>query len=643
MSFSDSTLALPRPASVREISLPRRESYHPSPSDWREEVLYFLLPDRFSDGREAGRPQLDRTNPGAARPPGFRFDRWAESGGGRYQGGTIDGVRSKLGYLKGLGVTAVWVGPVFKQRIFGNTFHGYAIQDFLDVDPRFGTRQDLVKLVSEAHAEGLRVILDVIFNHSGCNWNYGNGQRTPAYKPFPGFYEKGPWFDSDENPIATLGPGDADAGVWPVELQQDDYYTRAGTGNLGAGNIDDPNAEFRRTDFIELRDINFDGTQALDDLARCYKYWIALTDCDGFRLDTLKHVSQETGRSFCGTIKEFAANLGKADFFLVAEVAGSDSDAARYREVLGRNLNATLDIGGIRPTLGGVAKGLIAPEAYLQLAKAWDDSLGSHRDGGERHVSILDDHDHVSGPKIRFSTDAASDVQVVAGTALQLFSLGIPCIYYGSEQSFAGPDKVLRDQFLPEFNSGSDKFLREAMFGPERPRKSGREGVLAGEAGLDEILPGFGPFGTAGQHCFDTGSPAYVRISALIAARKAFPALRIGRQYQRPISNFTLPFGLPAAGELIVWSRILDDEEVVCVVNGHGQQRRGGDVLVDAKLNGSGTSFQVIANSAQAADASFDGTHALGSKLAVKFRDGAAFIEIRDVRPSEVILLSNHP
>ena len=116
---------------------------------------------------------------------------------------------------------------------------------------------------------------------------------------------------------------------------------------------------------------------------------------------------------------------------------------------------------------------MIAPEAYLQLAKAWDDSLGSHRDGGERHVSILDDHDHVSGPKIRFSTDAASDVQVVAGTALQLFSLGIPCIYYGSEQSFAGPEKVLRDQFLPEFNSGSDKFLREAMFGPERPRKSG--------------------------------------------------------------------------------------------------------------------------------------------------------------------------
>ena len=644
MSFSDTILMRPRPSSVREVLLPRREKYHPSPSDWRDEVLYFLLPDRFSDGQENSRPLLDRNNLSAARPAGFRFDRWSESGGDRYQGGTINGIHSKLDYLKGLGITAIWVGPIFKQRIHGDTFHGYAIQDFLEVDPRFGTRQDLVDLVAAAHAKGLRVILDVIFNHSGCNWLYANGQRTPPFKPFPGFHQKGPWLDPNEIPIATIGSADSDAGVWPAELQQDQYYTRAGTGSLGAGSLEDPTAEFRRTDFIELRDINFDGTEALDDLARCYKYWIALTDCDGFRMDTLKHVSQETGRNFCGAIKEFAANLGKADFFLVGEVAGSDDDAARYREVLGRNLNATLDIGGSRPTLGGVAKGLIAPEAYLHLAEVWDDALGSHRDAGERHVSILDDHDHVSGPKIRLSTDAASDVQVVAGTALQLFSLGIPCIYYGSEQSFAGPEKALREQFLPDFNSGKDRFLREAMFGPEHPRQSGRPGLLAGPTGLDTSLPGFGPFGTTGHHCFNPNSPAYLRIAALNAARQAFPALRVGRQYQRPISNFSRPFGLPGAGELIAWSRILDDEEIVCVVNGHGRERRGGDVLVDAKLNGrNGATFQVITNSAQAADPGFSGTHPVGARLPMKFRDGAAFIEIRDVKPSEVILLSNHP
>ncbi|MEO6785949.1 MAG: alpha-amylase family glycosyl hydrolase, partial [Chthoniobacteraceae bacterium] len=363
-------------------------------------MIYFLLPDRFSDGQEATRPKLDRTNPAAARPPGFRFDQWAQSGGDRYQGGTIAGITSKLDYLRNLGVTTLWVGPVFKQRAHLNTFHGYAIQDFLEVDPRFGTRQDLVALVDAAHGKGLRVILDIVFNHSGSNWLYANGQRQPPFLPFPLFYPKGDWFDGNGGLVSALPPTAADAGVWPSELQAEDYYTRAGGVDFG-GDFDDDHAAFRRTDFFDLRDFNFDSTEALDDLARCYKYWIALTDCDGFRLDTLKHVPEEDGRNFCGTIKEFAGNLGKADFFLVGEVAGSDDDAEKYRRVIGQNLNATLDIGGIRRTLHGVAKGLQTPSDYLDFARIWSDDLGSHRDSGAMHVSVLDDHDHVSGEKIR--------------------------------------------------------------------------------------------------------------------------------------------------------------------------------------------------------------------------------------------------
>jgi hypothetical protein len=86
--------------------------------------------------------------------------------------------------------------------------------------------------------------------------------------------------------------------------------------------------------------------------------------------------------------------------------------------------------------------------------RTWRDDLGSHRHAGRQHVSILDDHDHVSGEKVRFSSDAASDHQVVAGVAMQLFSLGIPCVYYGTEQAFAGPEKSERDRFLPDYNVG---------------------------------------------------------------------------------------------------------------------------------------------------------------------------------------------
>jgi len=550
-----------------------------------------------------------------------------------------------LDYLRPLGITTLWVGPVLKQRAHLNTFHGYAIQDFLEVDSRFGTRKDLVALVDAAHGKDMHVILDIVFNHSGSNWLYANGQRQPPFLPFPQFYQKGDWFDGNGNLVRSFPPTDADSGVWPSELQADDYYTRAGAVDFGGG-FDDDHAAFRRTDFFDLRDFNFDGTEALDDLARCYKYWIALTDCDGFRLDTLKHVPEGVGRNFCGAIKEFAGNLGKANFFLVGEVAGSDDDAEKYRRVIGQNLNATLDIGGIRRVLHGVAKGLVAPNAYLDFARIWDDDLGSHRDSGTRHVSVLDDHDHVSGEKIRFSTDAASEWQVVAGVALQLFTLGIPCIYYGTEQSLAGPEKAVRDQFLPALNANTDtdRFLRETMFGPLHPRGDGRAGLAPGDAGRDPSLPGFGPFGTAGQHCFDPGAPAYVRIAALTAERQKFPVLRAGRQYQRQISNFQQPFVFPGPGELIAWSRILDDEEALCIVNGHGTARRGGDVLIDTRLNRKpGAELRVIANTEQAATPGFTGAHPVGQTLPVKFRDGIAFVEIRGLGPSEVLLAVNHP
>jgi glycosidase len=82
------------------------------------------------------------------------------------------------------------VGPAFKQRGHLNTFHGYAIQDFLEVDSRFGTRADVVALVDAAHRKDMRVILDIVFNHSGCNWLYANGQRQPPFLPFPSFIRK---------------------------------------------------------------------------------------------------------------------------------------------------------------------------------------------------------------------------------------------------------------------------------------------------------------------------------------------------------------------------------------------------------------------------------------------------------------------
>lgn len=648
--------AVPRSMS-REVSLPRRHRLHPSPADWRDEILYFLLVDRFSDGQEDSRPLLDRHHRAAARPgnpagQGWRWDAWAESGAHRWQGGTLKGVQSKLGYLKDLGVSTIWLSPVFRQRGHLDTFHGYGIQHFLDVDPRFGTRQDLTELVDAAHGAGIRIILDIIFNHTGCNWVYPGGVEIPPYKHFPDHYPFGAWLGQDGQPIQAIQ--DAEDGVWPAELQDQWYYTRAGMGNLGKGESDDPRAEHKRTDFFSLRDLALDHPGVLNCLIDCYKYWIALTDCDGFRIDTLKHVSFEEGRNFCGAIKEFAANLGKMNFLLVGELAGGDTIQSRYLEALGRNLDAALDIGDMRPRLQDVAKGLAHPAGYFGGFAVDGADMGSHRHLGQRHVSILDDHDHASGEKIRFSCDAATEHQVVAGVALQLLTLGIPCIYYGTEQAFSGPEASERI-YLPSWNKGdqphADRYLREAMFGPRHPRAAGRaglpsSGISGGISGgsVDQALPGFGPFGTAGAHCFDAGHAVYRRIAALAALRAQYPVLRQGRQYLRPVSIMEGPFTGQGPGEIISWSRILTDEEALCVVNSHGHALRGGDVLVDAELNPPGSEMTVIANTAQTASGTAHGVrHPLGSRLPVKRCGGTAFVEIRDLPPSEVLVLINHP
>ncbi len=655
MSFSNELLNQARPISVRPVLLPRREHYHPSPVDWRDEVFYFLLPDRFSDGQEATRPLLDRHNLSTARPPvspqmPWQWNKWAQSGAERWQGGTLRGIKSKLGYLKKLGVTTLWVGPIFKQRGHLDTYHGYGMQDFLDVDPHFGDRRALVKLVTAAHAAGLRVVLDIVFNHSGANWFYPVGtpqanqgttgeliaQYTSQQYPF------GTWRSGQGQPVNTIQSGED--GVWPTELATDHYYTRAGAGDLGAGDINDPNAEHKRSDFFDLRDFRLDNAALLSDLARCYKYWIALTDCDGFRLDTLKHVSFEQARNFCGTIKEFAANLGKQDFFLVGEIAGGDINETRYLDVLGLNLNAALDIGELRLALRGVAKGLQPPNEYFRGFDPGQAVMGSHRNLGRRHISILDDHDHVFGEKLRFASEAASEHQVVAGVILQLFTLGIPCIYYGTEQALAGPE-VAERQWLPEWKK-SDRYLREAMFGPAHPRQAGRAGLPGGANVMDRKLPGFGPFGTAGQHCFDETNPTYLRIAAAAAVRQHYPVLRSGRQYLRPIAPISVAverFEFPQAGQLMGWSRILDDEEALCVLNSHGRQAIGAKVLVDATLNPTGSFMTVLLNTAQAADPAYNGPHRVGATIPVKrTADGKAYLEILPLSASEAIVLTNH-
>src|SRR5262249_30106600 len=179
-----------------------RGTFNPSPAAWEDQVLYFLLIDRFSDGQENGgyrdnedRPVRTGVSP-LYRPEDagkIDYDTWLPAGGG-WQGGTLKGLRSKLGYLRRLGVTALWISPPFRQVAFEPTYHGYGIQNFLDVDPHFGTRAEFRDFVQAAHKQGIYVILDIIAHHTGNVFTYAP-DRYPTHDPASGRMYHDPRWD----------------------------------------------------------------------------------------------------------------------------------------------------------------------------------------------------------------------------------------------------------------------------------------------------------------------------------------------------------------------------------------------------------------------------------------------------------------
>src|SRR5215468_4935494 len=211
-----------------------RRTFTPSPGAWEDQVLYFLLLDRFSDGNEkdgyqddADRPVRDGSTPRYRPEDSGRvdYDVWFRAGDG-WQGGTLAGLKSKLGYLRRLGVTALWVSPIFKQVAFEASYHGYGIQNFLDVDPHFGTREEFRDFVKAAHEQGIYVILDVIAHHTGNVFSYAP-DRYPAHDPATGRWYNDPRWDGRPYPVAGFNdregrptlpfqsePGDVEA-AWP--------------------------------------------------------------------------------------------------------------------------------------------------------------------------------------------------------------------------------------------------------------------------------------------------------------------------------------------------------------------------------------------------------------------------------------------
>lgn len=141
------------------------------------DVLYLIMPDRFA--------QTDRAVPDVRNQGLQHIAPDNRSKPNARHGGNIAGMNSKLDYIDSLGVTAIWVNPVLTNDMPGGSYHGYATTDYYNIDPRFGTNGQWNEFVGNAHDRGLKVVMDMIFNHSGSNHIWFKDRPTHDWYNFP--------------------------------------------------------------------------------------------------------------------------------------------------------------------------------------------------------------------------------------------------------------------------------------------------------------------------------------------------------------------------------------------------------------------------------------------------------------------------
>ena len=483
-----------------------------------DETIYFVLPDRFSNGDIGNDTGGDAS--GDPLVNGYKID-----DKGYYHGGDLAGLTAQLDYLDGLGVTAIWMTPQFKNdwvqgdgTIGGSSagYHGYWQTDYSTIDPHFGTNADMQNLVSAAHALGIDVYFDIVANHTGDVITYD--EATSAYVS----KTDQPYLDSDGLPFddadfagtgtfpvldpavsfpytPTVDPGDVDAKS-PAWLNDPIYYHNRGNSTFSGENS-------LYGDFFGLDDLFTEHPVVQDGLIDVFKAMITDFDIDGFRIDTVKHVNDEFWEAFVPAIDAHAASLGKTDFYYFGEVFdGNPEFLSRFTTEL--DLPGVLDFGFHGAALG-FASSSNATDGLSNFfaGDAWFTDEDSSAHGLPNFIG-----NHDVGRFGYFLTQAnpgASDAELTdraeLGYALMFFSRGMPVIYYGDEQGFVG--------------DGGDKDARQDMFPSS-----------VASYNDDDLI---GTAATTADSNFDSTHPLYQALSDLSQLRESHPALQTGAQIER--------------------------------------------------------------------------------------------------------------
>ncbi len=508
----------------------------PARNPIQDEVFYFVLPDRFEDGSTAN-------NTGGI--PGDRLDHGFDPvDKGFFHGGDLAGLTAKLDYLEDMGITSIWMTPVFKNNPVQGSgadvsagYHGYWYVDMTQFDPHFGTNAELETLIEEAHARGIKVFFDIITNHTADILTYE--EETFSYRnkaDFPYKDADGAEFDDHDYAGGDTFPsldaetsfpytpafdnaGDENLKV-PAWLNNPIYYHNRGNSSFSGENS-------LYGDFFGLDDLFTEHPDVVNGMIDIYKFWITNYDIDGFRVDTVKHVNLEFWQRFMPEILDHARAQGKEDFFIFGEVFSGDevllshyTSRAEFPAVLDfkfqEQIRSYVSGGGPSDSL----RSLFANDDYFTDADsnvyALPTFIGNHDRGRFGH--FLDEDNGVL-------PDDAKVARTRLAHALMYFARGVPVIYYGDEQGFVG--------------DGDDKDARQDMFPSLVPSYND-----------DDLM---GTDATTADANFDPTHPLYASFSEYAALYQAHQALRTGAQQHR--------FSQDSAG-IYAFSRIDRDEQI---------------------------------------------------------------------------------
>ena len=501
------------------------------------ENFYFVMADRFANGD----PSNDRGGLGGDRMV-HGFD---PSDKGFYHGGDIAGLTEKLDYIEGLGTTAIWLTPSFKNRPVqgsGDTasagYHGYWITDFTRIDPHFGTNEELEGFIDKAHARGIKVFFDIITNHTADVIDYEGGEHTYISKEQrPYETAAGEAFDDADyagrDDFPELDPKTSFPYV-PVVRDEDSAVKEPAwlndvTNYHNRGDSEWAGESAFYGDFVGLDDLFTEKPEVVDGMTEVYKTWVDF-GIDGFRIDTVKHVNMEFWQEFAPAIADEAERIGNDDFFAFGEVYDSNPKVTSSYTTQGR-LDATLDFG-FQSAAVGFTKG--GATSDLRDFFAGDDYYTDADSNAYSLPTFLGNHD-MGRIGSFLSADASGDELLrrdELAHSLMYLTRGQPVVYYGDEQGFTG--------------DGGDKDARQDMFASEVASYN------------DDAL--IGTDASTAVENYDTDHPVYEHIAELAALREQHPALSDGAQLHRYAS------GKPG---VYAFSRVAPEEnrEYVVAVN----------------------------------------------------------------------------